>query len=190
MSHIWMTLPTCVHYVNRRGTCGWPCTTRCEKCEKDGKAYIEKIQECDCSFDLHQTRGCGQFSTTICFLCFASCCSSLSCLSFSTRTLQGCGCIYALCLRFRFHVSLLALSSSLVAQFLPFWHSDNEIAIAATALETINLCNYTQLFVTNCIPKQDGCLCTNHTFNCILKRDRNWEHTQPTENTLCEISTL
>ena len=88
-----------------------------------------------------------QFSMTICFLCFASCCSSLSCPSFSTWTLQGCRCIYALCLCFCFNVSLLALSSSLVAQFLPFWHSDNEIVIAATALETINLCNYTQLFV-------------------------------------------
>ena len=57
----------------------------------------------------------------------------------------------------------------------------------ATALETINLHNCTQLFVNrtfNCIPKQDRCL---HT-NCISKRGRSWGHTPPTKNTLCKIN--
>ena len=39
---------------------------------------------------------------------------------------------------------------------------------ATTALETINLCKCTQLFVNmtfNCVPKQNGCLRTSHTLH-------------------------
>ena len=71
--------------------------------------------------------------TAMHFLCFANRCSSLLCSLFLTQSSRGCGCIYALCICFHFRASLLALSSSLMSQFLPFWCRDNETASAATA---------------------------------------------------------
>ena len=99
--------------VSRRGTCFWdgrPCATKCEKCEKDGKAYIERVRGCDRGFKLHQTYG--RFSRWPCafFASLAAARSSLSYSSFSTQTSQGCGCIYALCLHFCFRASLLISS--------------------------------------------------------------------------------
>ena len=69
------------------------------------------------------------------FLCFASRCSSLSYTSFSTRTSQGYGCIYALCLRFRFSASFF------LARVTTFWRRD----------ETRNLRKLTHLFVNRII---------------------------------------
>ena len=79
----------------------------------------------------------------------------------------------------------VAFSYSLSSQ-LSFWHRNNETASVAAVLETINLRKCTQLFVNrtfNYIPKWDGCLCTSHTCNWILKAWRklgphptNWEH--------------
>ena len=67
LRHISMTFePTRVHYISRHGTCCRPCATKCERCEKDGEVYVEKVQGCDCGFDLHQTQGCGQFSRRPC----------------------------------------------------------------------------------------------------------------------------
>ena len=35
--------PTHAHY-------GWPCATKCEQCEKDDKAYIERVRESERGF--------------------------------------------------------------------------------------------------------------------------------------------
>ena len=73
------------------------------------------------------------------------------------------------------------------------WHHDNGTASAAIVLEMTNLRKCTQLFVTRtfkCIPKRDGCLHTSHTFNWIPKVRWKLGPHPPTENTLCEISSL
>ena len=107
--------------------------------------------------------------------------------------------VFTLCLLFCLHARFLALSSLLLpSQFLPFWRRDNETASTASSLRTINLRKFTQTGYFNCIPKQDGCLRTSHTFNCIpeawqiafLKPDGSQSHTPPTENMHCKISSL
>ena len=128
------------------------------------------------------TRMWSILKTNMCFLCFARHCSSpivlnrvVAAFTLSVFTRQSLSSFFLTCVTV-FDIATMSETTS-----------------AASALEMIILCNYTQRFVNrsfNCIPKQDGCLCTNHTFNCILKRDRNWDHTPPTENTLCKISTL
>ena len=65
--------------------------------------------------------------TTMHFLCITSHCSSLSYSLFSTQTSRGCGCIYTLCLLFRFRTSLLVLSSSLASR-QPRTHSARLVA--------------------------------------------------------------
>ena len=125
------------------GTVGHACATKCERCEKEGKAYV-LVWECECVFEPHRTQGYGSFGkTTTCFSCFARGCCSLSYSSLSTWTSRCCCCIYALS-SFPFCARLQALSSLLPP---PFWHCDNEIASTATALRAINLRKCTQRFV-------------------------------------------
>ena len=37
-----------------RGKCfwgGWPCATKCDQCEKDGKAYVERVRGMERGFE-------------------------------------------------------------------------------------------------------------------------------------------
>jgi len=68
---------------------------------------------------------------TTCFICFARRCCSLTYSSFLTWT-YGVEAAFMLCLLLRFRTRLLALSSLLPSQLLPFWRHDNETASAAT----------------------------------------------------------
>ena len=132
---------------------------------------LKEFRGCERSFAPHGTRGYGSFSRRPHALFATLGAAGLSYSSFLMGTSRCCGCIYALCLLFRFRARLLALSFSLPS---PFCCHNNEPASTATALRTINLHKCKQTFVNrsfNCIPKWDGCLCTSHTFNCILKRD-------------------
>ena len=123
--------------VSRHGKCfrdGCPCVTKCEQCEKDGKAYVRwKSLRMWSQFQTAPNVRIWSFFKTVrhfFFLCFAGHGSSLSYSSFSMWTSRGCGCIYFLCLCFCFRASLLTLSSLFAWQF---WHRNNETASAATA---------------------------------------------------------
>ena len=120
---------------------------KCEKCEKEGKAYAlrwksSKMQAC---FWTPQNAKMWSFlKMTTRFICFARHCYSLSYSSFSTWTSRRWGCIYAL--SYPFSRQALALPSSLPSQLLPFWRRDKETASTATALRKINLRKRVQLF--------------------------------------------
>ena len=149
LNYLWTN--TCGLVSRRgRGMCMGLSSTKCEKCE-EGKAYVLRWKSFeDVSAVSNRTERARIWSflkTTTRFIGFARRCCSLSYSSFSTRTSRRCGCIYALCLLFRFRARILALSSSLPSQFLLFWRRDNETASAASALRTINLGKCTQLFV-------------------------------------------
>ena len=113
--------------------------------------------------------------------------TALSCTHRSSCRFPWVLAAFMLCLLFRFRTRLLARSSSVPSQFLPFWRCDNETTSVTTVLRTINLLKCTHIFVNRifyCIPKWDGCLPTSHTFNCIPKGERmskphpaNREHT-------------
>ena len=83
----------------------------------------------------HRTQGYCRFSRQP---LFASLAAALSYSSISPWTLQVSDYLLSLCLRFRFCVSLPALSFSLSSQFL-----DNETTSATTALGMTNLCKCT-----------------------------------------------
>ena len=146
-----------------------------EHCEKDGKVYVERVRER--GFE-HLTKGkIWSFLKMATRIHFTSHCSSLLWSSILPQTSRGSGCILALCLRFRFWASLLALLFySLSSQFsaILICHN-NETTSAVTVLETTNLCKCTHLFVNRYLiefpSKWDGCLHTSHTFNCIPKQD-------------------
>ena len=57
----------------------------------------------------------------------------------SRPRLHGIETAFTLCLLICFHTRLLALSSSLPSQLLPFWRRDSETASTTTALRMINL---------------------------------------------------
>ena len=44
------------------GAVGHACTTKCEKCEKEGKAYTERVRGHERGFEMHRSRGYGRFS--------------------------------------------------------------------------------------------------------------------------------
>ena len=44
------------------GAVGHACATKCEKCEKEGKAYIERVQGHERSFETHRSQRYGHFS--------------------------------------------------------------------------------------------------------------------------------
>ena len=86
---------------------GHACATKCEKCEV-GKAYIRTtLKEFE---DVSAVSNRTEREDMVV--------SQDSYSLFSTRTSRHC--IYARCLIFRFRDRLLALSSSLPSQFLPF----------------------------------------------------------------------
>ena len=73
-------------------TVGHACTTKCEKCEKEGKASSRMWAHLRTA---QNTKIWSFLKTTTCFICFARCCCSLSYSSFSMQTLQRWGCIYS-----------------------------------------------------------------------------------------------
>ena len=109
--------------------------------------YIERVRECECIFELHRTQRYGQFSRWPHTLFVLLGAAALSRTHRSRRRLHSVEAAFTLCLLLCFRARLLALSSSLPSQLLPFWRHDNETASTATALRTINLRKCTQLFV-------------------------------------------
>ena len=129
------------------GLVGHACATKCEKWEKEGKAYALRWKSSRMWTHLRTAQNAKIWSfinMTTCFICFARCCCSLSYSSFSVRTSQRWGCNYALSSP-PFSHQALAFSSSLPSR-LPFWRHDNETTSAATALRAINLRKCIQLF--------------------------------------------
>ena len=154
------------------GTVSHVCATKCEKCEKAKRTYyVERVWECERVFELHRAQGHD---------CF-----------FSLRGLHSVVVAFMLCLPFRFHTRLLALSSSLPSQYLPFWHRGNETTSATTVLRTVNLyesfCKQDILIAF--LNGTDVCAQTTPSI-AFLKRDGSQSHTPPTENTHCKISSL
>ena len=125
--------------------------TKCEKCE-EGKAYIllwKSSRMLACFRTAQNVRIWLFLKTAMRFICFTRRCYSLSYSLFSTRTSQHYGCLYTLSsLPFACQALLLALSSALPSLF---WHRNNETVSAATALRTINLRKFTQIFVNRVI---------------------------------------
>ena len=148
---------------------GWPSATRCEQCE-DGKVYVERVQGSEWGFE-HLTEGEDMVVSQDghAFHCFASHCSSLLYSSISLQTLQGSGCIMALCLHLCFCSSLTALFiTPSHHNFLPFWYREKW---HHKHCYSVGNDKCTQVFVNktfNCILIWDECLRTSHTFNCIL----------------------
>ena len=178
--------------ISRRGMCFW-CGRSCMhnkvwKVWEGGQSVHWKGSRTWAWFwNAQITRIWSFLKTATHFICFASRCCSLLHSLLSTRTSWCCGCIYALCLLFRFRSRLLALSSSLTSQFLPFWSCNNETTSAATALRTINLHKCTHLIA---LPSRMD-VCTQATpLIAFLKQDGSWAHTPLTKNMLCKISSL
>ena len=105
--------------ASRRGKCFWdsrPYATSVTKCEKDGKAYWKSSRKWVRFRAPHWLQGYGHFSRRPLFALLAA---ALLYSSILPRTSRVSAYILALCLRFHFCVSLLALSSSL-SQFFIF----------------------------------------------------------------------
>ena len=115
---------------------------------------------------------------------------AMRCLCF-LRTSRDCGCVYALCLRFHFCTSLLALSSSLTSQFCQFDVATMRPLLLAPLQRTINLRKHTQLqdILLAFLSGMDVCAQATPLI-ALLKRDGSWGHTPPTESTICKISSL
>ena len=115
---------------------------------------------------------------------------AMRCLCF-LRTSRDCGCVYALCLRFHFCTSLLALSSSLTSQFCQFDVATMRPLLLAPLQRTINLRKHTQLqdILLAFLSRMDVCAQATPLI-ALLKRDGSWGHTPPTESTICKISSL
>ena len=109
--------------------------------------YIERVWKCECVFEPHRTRRYSQFSRRPHTLFASLGAAALSHTHHSRPSLHGIEAAFTLCLLICFHTRLLALSSSLPSQLLPFWRRDSETASTAIALRTINLRKCTQLFV-------------------------------------------
>ena len=108
--------------------------------------YVERVWECEHVFEPHRTQRYGCFSRRPCTLFASLGAAALSCTHRSRRRLHSVEAAFTLCLLLRFHARLLALSSSLPSQLLPFWCRDNETASAIAVLRTIKLL---------CIPEPD-----------------------------------
>jgi len=106
------------------GTVSHACATKCEKCEKEGKACALrwKSSRMWAPFRTAQNAKIRLFlKTTTRFICFARRCCSLSCSSFSMRTSRRWSCIYVLSSPF----SRQAPSSFFLAStILMSWQSD------------------------------------------------------------------
>ena len=139
--------------VSRCGKCfwdGWPCATKSEKCEKDGKAYIHWKSLRMWSRTVSNRTECEdmvvfQDGQAFCFFC-----ALLATVPLSHTHRSRCG-LHGVVAAFIFSVfasvfapcSLLTLSSLLAWQF---WHCNNETANAATAENDLH--KYTQLLVS------------------------------------------
>ena len=108
---------------------------------------LKEFRGYKCSFAQHRTRGYGCFWRQPHALFASLGTAALSRTHRSRCGLHSAVAAFTLCLLFSFRARLLAFVSSLSLQFLPFQCCDNEIADAATALRTINLCKCIQIFV-------------------------------------------
>ena len=141
---------------------------RCEKCEKEGKAYALRWMSL-------KMRACFWTAQNVRIWSFIKTTTRLY-SSLSTRLLNHTALWLHLCSVFS--VFAPGSSSFFLASITTFaiWRRDNETANTATALRKIKLCMCIQLFgaflsVTNCIPVA-------------------WHYTPPTKNTHCKISSL
>ena len=134
-----------------RGTCFWDCQSmHVQWSVKSGRRakhmyYIERVSLIWAWFQTAQNARI--FKKTTCYICSARRCCSLLYSSFLMWTSRHCGCIYTLCLLFRFCARLLTLPCS-HHDFCHFCRCNNETASAATALRTINFPKCTQHFVS------------------------------------------
>ena len=175
--------------------------TKCEKCEKEGEAYVllwNSSRMLACFRTAHNARIWSFFKTATRFICFARRCCSLSYSLFSTRTSQHYGCFYALSSLLFARQAASSVLHAPITIFGLFWCCDNETASAATALRMINLCKFTQIFCKQGIliaflSGTDVCAQVSIPEAwqiAFLKPDRSQSHTPPTENTHCKISSL
>ena len=82
--------------------------------------YVERIQECERIFEPYRTRRYGCLSRRPRALFTTLGAAALSRTHRSRRRLHGVEAAFTLCLLLRFRARLLALSSSLPSQLLPF----------------------------------------------------------------------
>ena len=118
-----------------------------------------KVQKCKHVFEPHRMQRYGRFSRWPHALFALLGAAALSHTHRSQRGLHSVEAAFTLCL-LCFCARLLALSSSLPSQLLPFWRCDKETASAATALRKISLRKRIQLFgaflsMKICIPERD-----------------------------------
>ena len=162
--------------------------TKCEKCEKACITLKEfenasAFSNCTERKDMHLSRW-------PCTLFASLSTAALSHTHPSRRRLRGIEAAFTVCL-LHFRARLLALSSSLPSQLLPFWRCDNETTSTATALRMMNLLAF--LSVTNCIPECDKLLfwawqiAFPSVTNCVPEYDTT---PPPTKNMHCKISNL
>ena len=121
-----------------RGMCMGLSSTKCEK--QSVRTTLKEFRGCERGFE---PRGYSRFSRRPRALFASLGAAGHSRTHRSRRGLHSVVAAFTLCLLFHFRARLLALSSSLPSQFLPFSRRDNETASAASALRTINC---TQLF--------------------------------------------
>ena len=140
-------------WISRRGTCFWAGRS-CMCNEQSVKSMRRKAKRTHYEFENVSafsnrtgTRRYGRLSRLPLALFVLLGAAALFRTNCSRCGLHGVEAAFTLCLLLRFHTRLLALSSSLPSQLLPFWRRDNETASATTALRTINLHKCTQLFV-------------------------------------------
>ena len=140
--------PTCVDLVSRCGTCFWDCPSCiCNEVwevwwGQSVRTMLKEFRGYERGFEPHRKQGYGCFSRRPCAI-FASLVLSLVLIildvDFTALRLHSLSLSPFSC--------QAPSSSSLPSQFLSFCHRNNEIASATTALRTINLPKYTQLFV-------------------------------------------
>ena len=149
--------------------------TKCKKCEKEGEAYTLRWKSSKMRARLNHTECEGMVVYQDDHALFFASLDTVALLLIGLDVD-----FMALRLHFRAVFFIFAPASS-VFFFAPIttfaiWRHDNETTSAATALRKINLCMCIQLFgaflsMTNCIPEA-------------------WQHTPPTENMHCKISSL
>ena len=96
---VWTNTCGLVDVARAFGLVGYACATKCEKCEKEGKAYAlhwKSSRMRACFWTAQNAKIWSFIETTTRFICFARRCCSLSYSSFSTRTSRRLGCIYTL----------------------------------------------------------------------------------------------
>ena len=140
--------------LSRHGRCfwdGWSCATKCEKCEKNGQAYIKSIREVSKVFSTSPNMRMWLFlKIAMHFVCFAWVAGAPLFLHslILLWTSQGSGCILHVCLLSLCLSSCLSpFSSTLSSQFSAILTSRQWTTSTARVLGMINLHKCTQLFV-------------------------------------------